>query len=316
MRRTLTILAVIGFAIFTAATSLTEVRPGERAVIRRWGRILPDRPASGLHVGLPWGIDNVERVEVGKVRQVVVGFRDEGETEGGDPTPTGQMLTGDHNLVNAQAEIYYRVVEDQVDRYVLQSARADALVGRVAESVLAEWIAGRNVDEVLLRGKLILPTALVEETNRRLAKYELGVQVEQTSLTRLNPPNDVKADFETVAQAQTGIRERVNRAEQKADELHRAVAGELFRVKTSTAAYAQEQRLQAQAEADTFLKRLDQYRLLSKLDGDYLNVLWQDEISRLFASLRANGQLDLLDHHISGGSLNITQFPLGTRKKN
>src|SRR3954470_14426617 len=91
-------------------TGVSEVRPGERAVIRRFGRVLPDRPGPGLHVGLPWGIDVVERISVGGVRRVTVGYRGDSEE---DDSPDGQMLTGDHNLVNVQADIHYTVHETE-----------------------------------------------------------------------------------------------------------------------------------------------------------------------------------------------------------
>src|SRR5262249_6232486 len=58
------------------ATGLTEVRPGERAVIRRFGRVLEETPGPGLWIGLPWGMDRVDRVSVDSVRRVVVGYRE------------------------------------------------------------------------------------------------------------------------------------------------------------------------------------------------------------------------------------------------
>ena len=32
--------------------------------------------------------------------------------------PAGQLLTGDHNLVNVQATLYYKVRPDEVEDYV------------------------------------------------------------------------------------------------------------------------------------------------------------------------------------------------------
>src|SRR5437762_2738609 len=108
----------------------------------------------------------IARVPIGSVRRVIVGFQ--GEAAEDNPTPAGQMLTGDHNLVNAQAEIDYIVREEEIESFVLLADRSDALVARAAESVLAEWVAGRTVDEALLRGKALLPSVLVDDTNRRL----------------------------------------------------------------------------------------------------------------------------------------------------
>jgi membrane protease subunit HflK len=311
MTRFLLAAILVFFAIFTAGTALTQVQPGERAVVRRWGRVLPEHPAPGLHIGLPWGIDRVDRVSIGSVRRVIVGFRDEAADE--NPTPVGQMLTGDHNLVNAQAEIDYTVREDDIESFVLLSDRADVLVSRVAESVLAEWIAGRTVDEALLRGKALLPGVLIDEVNRRLDEYKLGVRVEQASLTRLNPPEEVRPEFERVAKAQTGIDTQVNQAEQEANSKRQRADAERFGMKTSAEAYANAAVLQATAEAQAFLNRLDQYRLFSKAQPDYLNVLWREDITRLYVKLREGNRVRLLDQRL--GDLNIMEFPMEGKKK-
>ncbi len=313
MRILLALLAVL-FFFYTAATALTQVRPGERAVVRRFGRILSDKPRPGLHVGWPWGIDQVERVPVGKIRRVEVGFSGK-ETDEPSATPSGQLLTGDHNLVNVQAEIHYAVAEDKVENYFLYGDRADTIVARAAEAVLAEWIAGRNVDEVLLTGKAILPVELVAKIQDRLRPYDLGVQVEQASITRLNPPDEVKDAFDRVAQAQNSIVTQTNAAHQAAQRKEREADAEVFRIERQTAAYVQSQDLQARAEAENFLKRLAQYRQLVKTDANYLNKLWLDEMAQTYARMQQAGRLDLLDDYLTGEGLNILQFPPLPKKR-
>ena len=224
-------------------------------------------------------------------------------------------MTGDHNLVNLQAEVYYTVAEDQVDKYVLQADRADALVARVAETVLAEWVAGHGVDEVLLRGKTLLPFYLVPRMQACLQPYELGVKIEEAGITRLYPPEEVKEFFDRLAQAQTNIRTQVYQAEQAADRKEREAQAKVFHSQRMTAAYADEQRLAARADAETFAKRLEQYRLLAVHDPNYLNTLWQDEMTRLYARMFETGRIDVLDHYLSSEGLNITQFPLGGKKR-
>ena len=148
----LSALLLLGYA----ATGLYEVRPGESAVVRRFGRVLAERPEPGLHLGMPWGVDRVDRVAVDHLRRVVVGYQDGGDAE----MPGGQLLTGDHNLVNVQAAIYYKIRPDQVADYVVQADRVDGLTARAAETVMAEWVASRTVDEALLNGKVGLRAAL------------------------------------------------------------------------------------------------------------------------------------------------------------
>ena len=314
MPRFVVFLLLILILLYTAATAVTQVQPGERAVVRRFGRVLPDQPGPGLYIGWPWGIDQVDRVAVGRVRRVSVGFG-LGEADADLATPSGQLLTGDHNLVNVSAEIHYTVREDGVEKFFLQADRADQLVARTAEAVLGEWIAGRNVDEVLLRGKTHLPGELVAEIQSRMSGYDLGVSVEEASITRLNPPDEVKQAFDQVAQAQTAILTQLNAAHESANRKEREAEAEVYRIERLAAAYSQEQSLQASADAENFAKRLAQYREGAKHNPDYLNVLWLDEMTRMYAQMRATGRIDLLDHHLTGDGLSIVQFPALPKKK-
>jgi membrane protease subunit HflK len=311
--RLVTWLILIAGLIWTAATAVTQVQPGERAVVRRFGRVLQNKPEPGLFIGLPWGLDQVERVPVGRVRRVLVGMVDQAAVDD-DIMPPGQLLTGDHNLVNLQAEIHYTVRTEEVEKFAFQAERAEALVARAAEAALAEWIAGRKVDDVLLSGSSRLPGILVERVQAYVDRYDVGVRIEQAS-ARLSPPAEVKEAFEKVAQAETGIGTQINQAKQLAARRQRDAEADKFKLERDTAAYVQEQRLKAQADAASFRVRLAQYRKLRDRDPDYLNTLWLDEMTRIYAQMRTAGRIDLLDHFLTSEGLSITQFPLSPRKK-
>src|SRR5947209_2624455 len=102
-------LCLIVLAIFMgyALSGAVQIRPGERGVVRRFGRVLPQPLEPGLSIQLPWGMDRVDRVAVDRVQSITVGFQEEEFAE--DEIPVGQMLTGDHNLVNVQAVLTYNV---------------------------------------------------------------------------------------------------------------------------------------------------------------------------------------------------------------
>src|SRR4051812_43773049 len=118
-------LLALGYAL----TGVAQVRPGERAVVRRFGRVLEHKPEPGLWVGLPWGMDRVDRVPVDRLQSVTVGYQEEA---GDQAVPAGQLLTGDHNLVTAQATLYYKVRPEEVEDYVAQADRVDGLIARAA----------------------------------------------------------------------------------------------------------------------------------------------------------------------------------------
>src|SRR5438067_10157907 len=108
-------------------TGLTQVQPGEIAVVRRFGRVLDYKPGPGLYVGLPWGLEQVDRVKVDEVRRVPAGFSGR-EAPDGDVTPPGQLLTGKHNLVNVGIVIDYKVKPEEVVDFVVQADRVEALI--------------------------------------------------------------------------------------------------------------------------------------------------------------------------------------------
>lgn len=240
-------------------TGVTEVRPGERAVVRRFGRVLTVQAQPGLLVGFPWGIDRVDRIAVEQVRRVRVGYRPE---DGGDSdeTPPGQLLTGDHNLVNVQVVLNYAVDPEAVVDYVMQRDGAEELLARTAEAVLAEWVAGRTVDEVLQKGRTLLPDALRARLPARLAPYRLGVRLRSVDVALLLPPDEVKPAFDRVAQARAESDTRVKRAAQDAVRSKFTARTELRKMEEQTRAYATNVPEKARAARVAFEKQLASYR--------------------------------------------------------
>jgi membrane protease subunit HflK len=314
LRRFLLALALIAFAVASLLTAVTQVQPGERAVVRRFGRVLEHKPGPGLFVGLPWGLDRVDRVKVKGSRLVRVGYVPGAEDESG-MTPPGQMVTGDHNLINLQVTVEYVVNEDEVERFVLQADRADALVERAAETALVEWAAGQTVDGLVTADRNELQDWLVRQTQARLEPYRLGVLIKGATLAPPVPPQEVKDAFAAVAQAETMRETAITRARQEANQQLRQTEAEVYRMQKLTSAYVHDQRLRAEADAGNYLKQLEQYRRLSKENPAYLAGLWWDEMGRLYARMRANGRLDLLDNHLGKDGLDITQMQPPPKKR-
>jgi membrane protease subunit HflK len=288
-------------------TGLVQVRPGELAVVRRFGRVLPEKPEPGLWIGLPWGMDRVDRVAVDRLQSVSVGYQDE---EGSaEAMPAGQLLTGDHNLVNVRATLFYKVRAGEVEDYVLQGDRVEGLLARAVEAVLAEWVGSHTVDEVLLNGKNALRPVLSGRTQERIEPYRLGVQVLDSRVALVGPPDDVRAAFDNVALQQTGNEKRRNQAEQEVKRDLRLAEAARYQLEQETAAYVRNTRLLAQRDAERFLERLRQYQVGRQGNPHYLRQIWEEERGKLFEKLKQNRQIDLLDHHLGANGLDLITAP-------
>jgi membrane protease subunit HflK len=285
-------------------TGMSQIQPGERAVVTRWGRIV-GRPGPGLFIGYPFGIDRVDRVSVDSVRRIQVGFNPNFDDEEQE-APTGQLLTGDHNLLNVQVAIDFAVNGEQVADFVAYEERAEGIVGRMAEAALSEWVSGHAIDEILISAKARLPGFMVDRLQVRLEPYHLGVEIQGASVSYLHPPQEVQGAFDEVTRAQTAIQAREHDARRQAERAVRQAEAEATRIGKTVQAQAQEQLALARADADTFRKRLALYRQLSRNNPDYLSGIWWQEMSRLLTRLKENGQIDLLDHHLNRDGLDVT----------
>ena len=94
--RLLALLVAVS-ALVAVISGLRVVRPGERIVVRRFGRLIEPAWEPGLHLGLPLGLDRLDRVRTDEVRRLSVGTSEE-PAAGLDPS-AGEFLTGDLNLV-------------------------------------------------------------------------------------------------------------------------------------------------------------------------------------------------------------------------
>jgi modulator of FtsH protease HflK len=305
--RYLLLVALVAYLL----TGVAQIRPEERAVVRRFGKVVA-HPGPGLWIGFPYGIDRLDRVPTATVRRVPVGFRPDATED----TPPGQFLTGDQNLVNVQVAIDYAVGEGPTDLedYVAQKDRVDGIIARETEAALGEWVSGRPVDDVLLTGNAALPRWLVRRVQERIKSQRLGIRVQQASVAYLAPPEEVRGAFEEVNTAQATARAQEQRAHQEAARIRRDAEATAYQEEQAALGYAATKKALAKAEADSFIKRLEQYRKLRTSNPEILTAIWWDEMGRVWLGFKNRGRVDLLDAHLGPDGLDLTHI-VPTRKR-
>jgi modulator of FtsH protease HflK len=294
-------LAILVAIIAYFATGIAQIRPDERGVVRRFGKVVA-RPGPGLWVGFPWGIDRIDRVSIRNVRQMTVG--------GVDDNASTQYLTGDQNLVAVRLVVGYAAnpLDGEIEQYVINRDQAEIVLARETEAAATEWLAARPVDEILLMGRTALATHLQNEIATRLAPHRLGIVIQRVSVESLNPPDDVRDAFERVNQAQTEMLTKENQARQDADRRLRESEALQFRLAAQSESYRIEKESLAKADAASFLQRLSAYRTIVATNPDALNVIWWDETGRILLGLKGRSRIDLLDSYIGKDGLDLSQF--------
>jgi membrane protease subunit HflK len=266
MRRLGVALIFLGLLAYLA-TGLTVVQQDELGVVRRFGAVLND-PASGryvtwepgLHWGLPWGIDQIERIKTGQTRTLTVGARDpQAAPLASAPNPeTDDFLTGDLNLVSAQAIVQYRVLDPVA---FLFAARAlDAALTADAESALTGALAGRSIDDVLTTGRAEVAEKMLRTIQERADVQGLGISIRAVRLGRVAPPVPVAPAFADAARARSDRNQAVTRAQEYRDRARADARGQAREIADRAAGQFDRLVQGARGEADRFTKVLAESR--------------------------------------------------------
>jgi regulator of protease activity HflC (stomatin/prohibitin superfamily) len=137
----------IGLFVLAAAYGFYQVGPGERGVVRRFGREMV-QVEPGLHFAIPF-IDEVDKVNVEKIHRIEVGFRGEDEQIVKDEA---LMLTGDENIVAVQLVVQYRISDPS--KFLFRLRDADNVLHTTSEVVLRTLVGRTNIDDVMTNRSL------------------------------------------------------------------------------------------------------------------------------------------------------------------
>jgi len=216
-----------------------------------------------------------------------------------------------------QLVLHYAIGEtdQELDDYVIHKDQAESVMSRVVEAATSEWAAGESVDQVLLTGSAAIPAWLMDRIAERLPKFKLGIRVQRVSVSYLAPPEEVRAAFEKVTQAQTGIRTREFQARQEASQRERQAEAFHYKMEQEAAEYRETQFRQASADATEFLAQLTAYREVSEHNPDALAFLWWEEMRKAITGLKnRGGRVEPLDAHLGSNGLDVTQI-ISPKKK-
>jgi membrane protease subunit HflK len=163
-------------AAWLISTSIHVLDQGERGILTTFGRYEATL-GPGLNVSMPWPVQAVKRVEVGK--ELVTLLPDK-ETE-------TLMLTRDGQLIDVRLQVRWRIGDPR--RYTYALADGPAALQRLADSTIRSAVAEFTFDE--LRGgkrRAELHQRVQTRLQRVLDAWGSGVSVAGVEVTGTNIP--------------------------------------------------------------------------------------------------------------------------------
>ena len=205
------LLAAAGLAVLIAVmTCFYTVDDKQQAVVTTLGRVA-DITDPGLHFKLPFGIQQVEKVDVNVYQKIELGYVT--NQNGTTTTKTGEsaMITGDYNIVNVDFFVEYKISDPVA--YLYSSNDPELILRNLIQSQVRNVVGSSNVDSVLTDGKENIQMQVKELVAQILQEYEIGLTLVDVRIQDSEPPTvEVIEAFKSVETAKQQAEAVVNEA--------------------------------------------------------------------------------------------------------
>lgn len=316
--------AVLGVAsLGWCSTGLYMVQSNERAVVCAFGRVQRDSAGnvelmkSGLRFTWPWPLSQVDRLKLNKTQTLMIGLKSTPEASDVDaflqPVANGtqsQFLTGDKNIMNVQITVQYRISETQADRYLFQTVEGSKQLSARVESIAADLIARSGADFVHPLGLGVLRELLTQRARQAAEQLQLGLYVEDVTISSVSPPIRVKRDFLDVTNARADREKYIQSAHAFAEQQLAAAQAEANQIDNESRSYRRRVIESARGEEASFrelVSKLQQFGSLETVEYQTARNLalqrrYMDTMESILASVAGKVFLD------SGKPVDITIF--------
>ncbi len=194
-----------------ASTCFYTVDDKQQAVVTTFGKVTSINDA-GVHFKLPFGIQQVEKVNVHVYQKIELGYRTDGNNADYklvDDEST--MITGDYNIVNVDFFVEYKI-SDPV-QYLYASNDPQAILRNLIQSQVRNVVGSSTVDAVLTDGKENIQMQVKELVSSILAEYNIGLTLVDVKIQDSEPPTqEVIEAFKAVETAKQQAETVVNDA--------------------------------------------------------------------------------------------------------
>jgi membrane protease subunit HflK len=262
--RQLAIIIGVAFLGWAALSSYYTVQPEERAVVKRFGRVIGITDP-GLHFKLPFGLDRVQLVATERVLKQEFGFRtaDSSALErtrfaDQDFPSESLMLTGDLNIIQVEWVVQYQI-GDPI-RYLYGMRDPTRTLRDLSESVMRRVVGNRIGSEVLTIGRVEIANTARDEIQAAMDKYDNGIRIITVELQDVVPPPRVQPAFNEVNEARQELERMVNEATMQANQAIPRAQGTANRIISEAEGYATERVNRSLGETARFTAVLLEYR--------------------------------------------------------
>ncbi|MEE1036219.1 MAG: FtsH protease activity modulator HflK [Oscillospiraceae bacterium] len=230
--RTITVVAIVLILVICASTCFYTVDDKQQAVVTTFGKVT-DVTDAGVHFMIPFGIQQVKKVDVNVYQKIELGYSSDGHGYNVNESES-TMITGDYNIVNVDFFVEYKI-SDPV-QYLYSSNDPVLILRNLIQSQIRNVVGSSTVDAVLTDGKENIQMQVKDLVSQILEEYDIGLTLVDVKIQDAEPPTqEVIEAFKAVETAKQQAETVINDAK----------------------AYENAQLPKAQAEADKLIQNAE-----------------------------------------------------------
>ena len=201
------VVVVLAVGVLTCAYTVDDKQQG---VVTTFGKVT-DITDPGLHFMLPFGIQQVQKVDVNVYQKIELGYVTDQNGMPATKTSESTMITGDYNIVNVDFFVEYKI-SDPV-QYLYSSSNPELILRNLIQSQVRNVVGSSSVDAVLTDGKEDIQRQVKELVAQILAEYDIGLTLVDVRIQDSEPPTaEVVEAFKAVETAKQTAEAVVNEA--------------------------------------------------------------------------------------------------------
>jgi len=203
--------AVIAIALLVGiGTCFYTVDDKQQAVVTTFGKVT-DVTDAGVHFMLPFGIQQVQKVDVNVYQKIELGYDTDKNGMYQTKSNESAMITGDYNIVNVDFFVEYKI-SDPV-QYLYSSNEPELILRNLIQSQVRNVVGSSSVDAVLTDGKENIQMQVKELVTNILQEYDIGLSLVDVKIQDSEPPTqEVIEAFKAVETAKQQAETVVNDA--------------------------------------------------------------------------------------------------------
>ena len=201
---------LVAVLLLGVLTSVYTVDDKQQAVITTFGRVT-DITDAGLHFKLPFGIQQVYKVDVNVYQKIELGYYTDANGYTVSNPSESTMITGDYNIVNVDFYVEYKVSDPVA--YLFSSNNPELILRNLIQSQVRNVVGSSSVDAVLTDGKEDIQRQVKDLVSQILADYDIGLTLVDVRIQDSEPPTQaVNEAFKGVETAKQNAEAVVNDA--------------------------------------------------------------------------------------------------------